>query len=362
MPLIKKNSTKLSEPNYHETISFPVKLISTPPWNNLLTDKNVVDLSQNLKLKITHDIAECQNLWREFSPNESIFDLWEIRVAFYAGYKFQPYFLSFYKDQKIIGLLPLWFNANPTFGKLSSDYRKFTWFGGGWPEDNLFFAKNEDIIPLMLLAAPKPLELACLRPLPKYDFLQSFSGWSLEEDKKYFLDLTNLQSTDDFLTHLKKKKRYNLKRDKRKILEFSPKILIDGGSNLEEMFELSIDRFRIKYPDDPSEQSAFEDERRKEVFREIVKNAGDYQVRLISTIIDDKIEAVEFGLVYKKTYYAFNAGVDVSHFSGLGVFSNLLVIEDALNLGCQKIDFLESDNNWKASWQLSSFYQYQFTK
>ena len=83
---------------------------------------------------------------------------------------------------------------------------------------------------------------------------------------------------------------------------------------------------------------------------------------MISISLNDKVEAVEFGLVYKKTYYAFNAGVDVSHFSGLGVFSNLLVIEDALSLGCTKIDFLESDNNWKASWQLSSFYQYSFKK
>ena len=341
---------------------YPANLISLPSWNNLLTDKNVINLSQNLKLKITNEISECENLWKQFSPNESVFDMWEIRAAFYGGYKFNPYFLSFYKNQKIIGLLPLWFNANPTFGKTSSDYRKYTWFGGGWPEDNVFFAENEEIIPLMLLAAPKPLELACLRPLSKYEFLESFPGWSLEEDKKYYLDLSHIATIDDFLLHLKKKKRYNLKRDKRRICEFSPKIIIDEGSNIERMFELSIERFKTKYPDDPSEQSAFEDDRRKEVFREIVKNAKDYQVRLITTIINNKIEAVEFGLVYKKIYYALNAGVDVSHFSGLGVYSNLLVIEDALNLGCTKIDFLESDNNWKASWQLSSFYQYQFTK
>lgn len=340
----------------------PSKLITLPPWNDFLSDKNIIDLSRNLKLKISNQISDCQNLWQQFSPHESVFDLWEIRAAFYSGYKFNPYFLTFYKDQRIIGLLPLWFNANPTFGKTVSDYRKYTWFGGGWPEDNVFFAQDEEIVPLMLLAAPKPLELACLRPLSKYEFLESFPGWSLEEDKKYYLDLSHVATIDNFLSHLKKKKRYNLKRDKRKILEFSPKILIDSGSNLEEMFELSISRFRIKYPDDPSEQSAFEDDRRKEVFREIVKNANDYQVRLITTIIKDKIEAVEFGLVYKKTYYALNAGVDVIHYPGIGVFSNLLVIEDALNLGCTKIDFLESDNNWKASWQLDSYYQYQFTK
>lgn len=358
----KINSSKYFSQNIVEAQPYPATLITQPPWNNFLKNDDYTVLSRNLQLKIFRALSDCRELWNQFSPNSSVFDLWDVRLSFYNGYKFEPYFIAFYKDQKIVGLLPLWFNANPTFGNTASDFEKYTWFGSNWPEDNVFFVENEEIIPLMLLAAPKPLELACIRPLKEYEFLQSFPSWCLEEDKKYFLDLSHVSTLDDFLVHLKKKKRYNLRRDKRKMLEHTPKVIIESGKNIEEMFNLSIERFRRKYPDDPSDQSAFEDTRREEVFRCLVTYAKDYQVRLITTIIKDKIEAVEFGLVYGKTYYALNAGVDVSHFSGLGVYSNLLVIEDALNLGCTKIDFLESDNNWKASWQLESFYQYSFKK
>lgn len=328
----------------------------------LLAEKNYLDSPQNLQFKIETDLKICQDLWQKFSPHESVFDLWEIRAAFYTGYKFAPYFLTIHKDQSLAGVLPLWFNANPTFGKTMTDFAKYTWFGSNWPEDNVFFVKEGELIPLLLLACPKPAELACIRPHTCYEFLKDFPGFTPEEDKKYFLDLSRVATLDDFLSHLKKKKRYNLRRDKKRISSLSPKIIIKNQQNLEDMFKLSIERFRIKYPDEPSEHSAFEDERRKEVFRKLVSNARDYQVRLITTIINNKIEAVEFGLVYKKTYYALNAGVDVSNYSGIGVFSNLLVIEDALKLGCQKIDFLESDNNWKESWQLDFYYQYQFTK
>lgn len=330
--------------------------------NNFISDNGYERLSNKLEIKLSRNLTECEQLWNKFSPNNSVFDLWEVRDAFYQGYKFAPYFLSFYKGSENVGVLPLWYNANPTFGKTASDFEKYTWFGSNWPEDNVFFVKDEEIIPLLLLSCPKPVELACIRPYEEYEFLKDIPGYSLEEEEKYFLDISHIKTLNDFLTHLKKKKRYNLRRDRKRISALNPKVIMGDKIILEEMFKLSIERFRKKYPDEPSEQSAFEDERRKEVFRALVTNAKDYQVRLITTILDNKIEAVEFGLVYKKTYYALNAGVDVSHFSGLGIYSNLLVIEDALNLGCTKIDFLESDNNWKASWQLESFYQYSFKK
>lgn len=347
---------------HKETEPYPSALIAQPPWNNFLAENGCRNLSRHLQLKSVQNLAEGEELWKKFSPQISIFDLWGVRLSFYEGYRYRPYFLVIYRGHKIAGLLPLWFNANPTFGKTASDFAKFTWFGSNWPEDNVFFVDDPELIPLLLLASPKPTELACIKPLAQYEFLKEFTGFTHEEDKKYFLDLSCVTTLDDFLTHLKKKKRYNLRRDRKRISALTPKIIISDHQNLEEMFALSIDRFRKKYPDEPSEQSAFEDDRRKEVFRSLAVKARDYRVRLITTVINDKIEAVEFGLVYNRTYTALNAGVDVSHFSGLGVFSNLLIIEDALKLGCRKIDFLESDNNWKDSWHLDSYYQYQFTK
>lgn len=346
---------------------YPVRLLEQTPWNSFFKSNGYGELSQKLNLQIVSDIHKAEELWKLFSPNKSVFDLWDVRKAWYEGYKYQPYFITIIRNSKrnddLLGMLPLWFNPEKTLEDAcgNTDFQHYVWFGSNWPEDNRFFVKDNEVIPLLLLAAPKPLELACISPRQEYKFLEKFDGFTFEEDKKYFLDLSKMHTLDDYLLRLKKKKRYNLKRDRKHILSRNPKVVI-GTKNIEEMFSLSIKRFRLKYANDPSEYSAFEDDRRKNVFRSLISNAGKYEVRMITTIINDNIEAVEFGLVYNKSYYALNAGVDISGYPGLGVFSNLLVIEDAIKLGCEKIDFLESDNNWKDSWQFDSFYQYQFTK
>ena len=348
---------------------YPVSYLSQKPWKTFLSKNGYVNLSKKLMLKVFSTEEEIEDLWKRFSEQFSVFDLWEVRCAFWKAYNFSPYFISLLKGNsehsEVIGLLPLWHNSD----KLEKgddpdecDAGKFVWFGSNWPEDNVFNISDPELIPLLLTAAPSPLELACIRPKTEYEFLKDFPQFTLEEEEKYFLNLERYKTVDEYLSKLKKKKRYNLKRDRKKILSLRPQIFINRKNDLEELFNLNIMRFREVFPDEPDEHSAFEDERRKNVFRNLSKYSGNYETRIITTVINGQIEAVEFGLVYNKTYFALNAGADISSYSGLGVFSNLLVIEDAVELGCKKIDFLEGDNNWKESWHLDHLYQYQFKK
>lgn len=365
----KNFSIKFPIPKNLPYISYPVQLLACEPWSNFLRDNGYAKLSQKLKLQVFYKISEVQEIWEQFSPNNSVFDLWNTRNAFYEAYRFEPYFLTLFKQKgtykDILGVLPLWHNTDklePGDDPVACDASKYVWFGSSWPEDNKFFVKDVEMIPLLLTAAPDNLELACIKPSSEYDFLSEFPGYIKEEEKKYFLDLTNISTLDDYLSKLKKKKRYNLRRDRKRILALNPQIIINENLHVEEMFNLSIKRFRELFPDEPDEYSAFEDERRKNVYRNLLKFAKNYQTRVITTVINGKVEAVEFGLVHNKAYYALNSGADISRYSGIGVFSNLQVLEDALNLGCSKIDFLEGDNNWKDSWHLDHLYQYQFMK
>lgn len=361
-----RNHTSKYLQNITRLQTYPIDLLNKSPWQDFLVHNGYPKLAGTLKIKVFSDIQDAEFLWKMFSKNLSAFDLWGVRFSFYQGYQFIPYFLTLikqnYHKKEILGVLPLWYNTDRINDIPDFPPGKYVWFGSNWPEDNKFFVKSEEYIPLLLAAAPRPLELLCIEPYVQYQYLETFFGFSKEKEKKYFLDLRKIKTLDDFLSRLKKKKRYNLKRDRKHIKKLDPVTKIDNYHDLEEMFTLNIRRFKEKYPDDLSEQSAFADPRRKTVYRSLLNNAGNYRVRLITTIINGKIEAVEFGLIYRKTYYAFNAGVDVSHFSGLGIYSNLLVIEDAINLGCTKIDFLEGDNNWKESWDLDFIYPYQFIK
>jgi len=357
MPIIKCFS---EFPLYIDSFSpFPVGILKEGKWKSFIQRNGFVSLARKLYLKVFTQIPDAQNLWQQYAPDFSVFDLWDTRLSFYEGLKFDPYFLTIIKEvngkQNILGTLPLWLDLD----KKPPQYR---FFGSNWPEDNTFFVKDPDIIPLLLIAAPSPLKICCIKQTPDIDFLRDLKGYGKEDEPKYFLNLENFNNLEDFLAILKKKKRYNLKRDHKKISHFNPQVLYDDPKHLEILFNLNIRRFKDGKDASPDNRSNFEDERWKEVHRKLVTNAGAYQTRLISTVINGRVEAVELALIYNKTYYALNSGANTFQYSGLGVFSNLLLIKDAIDQGCTKIDFLEGSNHWKESWHLSTEWQYMFEK
>lgn len=339
--------------------AYPVGLLSQPEWRPFTRRNGYAKRARGLILKVQRDPDVLTSLWQEFSPNESVFDLWEVRNAFLSGYGYQPIFVTLVEKgiqyEETVGLLPLCIDPD-------TDPNTYRWFGTNWPEDNTFFVRDPELIPLLLVAAPKPLIIDCIRPKQELSFLLDFPGFTQDSEKKYFLDIEHCATIDAFLARLKKKRRYNFKRDRKRIQSLAPTVRYDHPDDIEQLFALNIARFRQKHPGSPDDYSTFEKDRQKNAFRNLIKRAGRYQARTITTIIDGSVAAVEIALIYNKTYYALNAGTAVWKYSGIGVYSNLLVIEDAIRLGCTKVDFLEQAQNWKHLWQLDSYYQYRFEK
>ena len=305
--------------------------------------------SRDLLFRVETDLSECQLLWEEFSPNESLFDLWDFRLAFWQGYQYQPYFITLSFQGKVISILPLWFDKEDD---------QYTWFGGSWHDENIFFTKSTKTIPLLLKLIPSKTRLFCIRSQEGITDQGSF----LEADEeKYILDLKNFSSLDDFWGILKKKKRYNLKRDWRRIQALKPKIVIDDFSHLENLFKLNINRFDGMILGD--NKSSFLTKEKQKTFKEIINLAKDYQVRMISTMINQKVVAVDLVALYQQTYYCLAGGCDVGNYSGLGSFANLQLIKDAIELeNVDLIDFLQGDVNWKASWRLGTRPLFKFAK
>ena len=44
-----------------------------------------------LKVKVHSEIEECYELWEKFSTKKTLFDLWDLRYAWYKGYKCKPF-------------------------------------------------------------------------------------------------------------------------------------------------------------------------------------------------------------------------------------------------------------------------------
>jgi hypothetical protein len=105
---------------------------------------------KTLQAEIVSDINRCFELWKEFSPQKTLFDTWEFRFAFYQAYKHKPYFILLKNQSENLALLPLWYE---------DDKKKYFWFGSWWQEEVRFFSKDPNYVPILLSIAPSPLSL-----------------------------------------------------------------------------------------------------------------------------------------------------------------------------------------------------------
>jgi len=289
-------------------------------------------LSLGLQIEVVNDIVECQRLWEEFSPKDTLFECWEFRLAFYNAYKFEPYFILLKNPSENLALLPLEYNKKDGC---------YTWFGSSWQEENKIFAKDASFASLLLEAAPRPLSLeamdASCQELLKGEII-------LESDlPKYVLDLERMKSSEDFLAGLSKNKRHGLRKDRRRIEKQNPQITIDEFSDLGTLISLSKKRFHQK-----GEGTDWEDSRRIETFRQVIGlRDKSYKVRMISIYIDGQPAGIDLNAIFKGSYYALKCGYDVQSFPGIGNFMNLFEIEDAISLGMKRFDLLQNNYEWK---------------
>ncbi len=301
-------------------------IVPSKKGDNLLQFKQ-----HDVMVRIETDLETCHQLFEEFSPKRTLFELWEFRYAFYLGDKNQPVFLIFEREGEPIGLLPLWYEK---------DKDELRWFGSWWQEANTFWIKDKSLIPAIINLFPQKILLNAISISPRTAKKLGF----VADDPKYLLSLEEYPTLDSFLQKFNKKKRYNLRRDQKIVLSHNPKTVINRLSDIEKLFQLSIKRFANK------DESAFAHAERRKTFREIVRRAKDYEPRMISTEINGRVVGVDLVAIHKGIYYSLNGAYDLKHYPGLGNYSNFVLIQDAINLGLKAVDFLEVSYGWKEDW------------
>jgi|APSaa5957512622_1039677.scaffolds.fasta_scaffold15425_2 hypothetical protein len=312
-------------------------LVSYPQLNQHYSTTGHSDLIRSLRLEIVSDVDQATLLWQEFSQNQTLFDTLEFRLAFFEAYKPKIHFVTLKSPTEVVGLLPL---------QYEEDKQKYFWFGSWWQEENKFLVKDELYIPLLLASCPLPLNLNAISfELPTW--IQKVIEFKAD-DPKYILKLDLIDTLDDYLATLDKKKRYNLKRDFRVIEAYKPEIVIDNFSDFDGLVELSKKRFFEK-----GEETDWEDKRRVEAFRKVIEYGRkkiSYQIRMVTIKIGSKLAAVDLVAVFNGCYYPLKCGYNVKDFPGIGNYVNLLEIKDAIDLGLNKMDFLEIGYGWKDKW------------
>lgn len=291
--------------------------------------------------QIVTSLNECKKLWQKFSPNQTIYDIWEFRLAFYLAYQHQPHFIVLYHHQIPVGLIPLWFDI----GK-----QHYDWFGSYWHEHNNFWVTDPKYLPLLLRSLPIPSVLRAINPSQIQQLNHQLPpSFILEPDEPTFsLKLNQINNHNNYLLTLKKKTRYNLKRDWQKITQLHPTVTYDRFDDILALIALNTQRFL-----DKGEEPDCLDPRRAQAFKNLLILALEsqkYQIRMISIEIEHQLAVVDLIAIYQKTYYSLKGGSDLRKFPGIGNYINLLEIDDACNLGMKKIDFLQSPQGWKNAW------------
>lgn len=295
---------------------------------------------------VVHDLDTAKEVWNLLSPQKTLDDLWDFRYGFVKYLNYNPYFVTGFVNDKLIGVLPLQYNAAyglmPPYAPKVSGFLEF--FGGDDMDDNKILIKPgfDHYIPEFIeqierraILAPLSTEYAHILPVNLYT-------------NKYILPLSNYNDYEDFfMDRFDSKKRSSLRRQIRKIYE-NHKVAISTGNSddLEMLFELSIKRF--------GNDSSFRYEYRQQIFRDYAKM---FENVVLTIRIDGNIEAVSFGIIHNGVYSDMNA-VANHEVENLGKFLTFVQINEAIKRNCHTFDAGKGDSGWKESFHFDKLPQY----
>lgn len=277
-----------------------------------------------------------ETVWNSISPNYSLFQTWEFRKAWLEGFGYTPHVVHISEGGEQ-GLLPLWFDQ---------EEQKYMFIGSDWPEDNVFFVTSAQMIPSLIAAAPRPLELTGLVPFEGMDVLSQLGTLEQDPDLKYVLPLPAGMSFESLLSSFPKKHRYNLRYDHRKIMEQNAQI--DWVETTDpSYFDQYIKMKEHVFHDGGKDENYYADPRRAAVFKSLISAARQFRVRVLTISIGGRPAGIDIVFLYNGIYYLIGGAYDTMRFSGVGNAALFLLFNDALNQGAKSIDCLQEDDGWK---------------
>lgn len=312
-----------------------LQIIPKTPENKHLFRNGVSKLIPRLTLKVHSRLEECFYLWEKFSPKKTLFDLWDFRFAWSDGLKNKPYFYTLYEGKKPLGVLPLSYD---------NEDKRFEWFGCEWLENHKFFVEDKEIIDLLLTIAPSPLHLNSIAVYDEVHKLTKYGKVSDDPDDRNVKDISEVSSLDQLLSTFKKKSRYNLKYDHRRLMSMGVKIEMSETkdlTNFEELLKMNMRRFN------GIDRDISWVEKFQEAFRLIIKNANKYTFKYIKVSSPTGTASIDMIITYRDTYYPFTGSNNVAQFNGIGNFMTYIEFEDAINSGFKLVDILQEDHGWK---------------
>ncbi len=288
------------------------------------------------KLHEIKDIAGAEAAWRAHIPTETVFDLWEVRLAFHRHFR-RPlrFLLGRGMDENTLFLPLSWVAEKGAWCFFPGE----TWSNKTWLEQNrlrpgllnreaLAAALNADFHLRYIIASDGQLETLC----------DDETGY-LFHPPAYQYDLENWWAGFG---------RRHAKALCREIAAFRKRgvhIRCGGAGHFNTLAEMNLARF--------GENSYFADQRFRNGFSDmlfILENRGLLRVTLL--YIEDILAAVDVGSVFRNRFTLLAGGTD-NRFPGAAKLINLYHLEWACTARLAEVDFLCGDFFWKPLFHLT---------
>lgn len=295
---------------------------------------------ENFKIKTISDLSEAKFYWEALVEQKNIFDNWDFRYCFYKYFNYPLYFQVGFSNNEPVGLLPLQYNKD-------SDCLEF--FGDRFMEDNQVFIKPgfENFIPEFYASLSDKVNLEYI--VGEDTFTKGFEVL----DQKYFLNLNNFKTGEDYLQkYFDSESRGKLKRKLKKITQEKIEVLKNNFSDIEFLIQFKIDRFK--------ESSTFNWPYRKEIFRDMLKLP--VKIFLNSFLLNGELQGVSLSILYRDDYAYVNFATKSDAFPNFSAFINMYNIEQAINNGAKSFNAFTGDYGWKELWHLEKSPEYVYRK
>jgi hypothetical protein len=291
-----------------------------------------------ITIRISDDIEECRNLWLRTWPQDSIFDLWEVRWSFSRPYKHDPYFIVAEENAECYGLIALCRLEN------EQRYCHFPgelWQGKTWLEQNKIIAQTSHIAMELFDAVPEPAHIRYLLKTPTlyeniFENIDEIDFILRPRNYNFIYDL--------YLKQFSGKSRKKLNREMEHLEQRGITYRYDSLKDIENLFTMNLNNF--------GPYSYFYDDRFKTAFENLITFLYNHEyLRITTALVDGTIAAIDLGAVWNNTYTLL-AGAANPDFPGIAKVINFHHIQWAFKKRIELIDFLCGDFGWKKRFHL----------
>lgn len=269
--------------------------------------------------------------WQEFNPEAELY-LGAVR-----------------RDGQIIGVAPLQVQENKASFIGSADVCDYLDFVITPGVESVFF---NVVLEDLRQRGVNRLDLQCLRPestvLTRLTDIARDRGYKVASQAEDVSVEMGLPSTfEEYLERLDTKQRHEVKRKLRRLLEAGKvnfRIIEDSAS-----ISKAMDVFLKMFTESRSDKATFLTSQRESFFRSLAETmSGVKLLRMGILELDTQPTAMILYFDYQGGAYLYNSGYDPKYTSlSVGLMSKVLCIQECINDGKKKYDFLKGNEIYK---------------